>query len=233
MSDPHNPTLRCTGIFIPIEILEMEELSTTEMMLLSTIDALFCPKHGGCYASDEYLAKRMKVKKNTIEKALIKFRKLKLVVTIRCNGRTRIMRALIAKHVNHHQSGSEPEKNQVQNLKKIQSSRPRSLPGKNSPDIKAERKEKTEQEPACSSASLPVEDKEKRKRYREVLQKAGCEKDTITQFLNTYSLKALEITMTWWSKMPDSQFNKIEFPWKYFHSRLKANHEKLEDKDQS
>ena len=49
---------RFTGIFIPVEILEDSDLSMLEQLLLSWIDALYKEEYGGCFAKNEYFAKR-------------------------------------------------------------------------------------------------------------------------------------------------------------------------------
>jgi len=63
-SDTYNqnqtPKARFTGIFIPVEILEMDDLSPTEWILLSWIDALHDKSHNGCFASNEYLSKNLR-----------------------------------------------------------------------------------------------------------------------------------------------------------------------------
>src|SRR5215510_1550926 len=106
------PNARFTGIFIPREILEKEELTFFEMMLLSWIDALYCEQHGGCFASNEYLGKKLRgAKENTIAKSLTRLRKLGLIEDISFDGRKRVIRALISDHVNKIQSRSGLEKN--------------------------------------------------------------------------------------------------------------------------
>ena len=90
------PKPRFTGIFIPVEILEMRELSPLDQILLSWIDALHCKEKGGCFASNEYLAERLNVKVNTIVKAIIKLRKMGLIEDVSFDGRRRIIRARIA-----------------------------------------------------------------------------------------------------------------------------------------
>ena len=64
------PTPRFTGIFIPVEILEMHDLTYLELILLSWIDALYCKKHRGCFASNAYLASKLQSQPNTIAKAI-------------------------------------------------------------------------------------------------------------------------------------------------------------------
>lgn len=128
------PTPRFTGIFIPVEIMEIEGLTLFEERLLSIIDSLYCSDHGGCFASNEYLAEKMKnVKPNTIAKALTKLRKMELIEDISFDGRKRVIRACIGRHVDREQSSHHPangsqsgpsndalEKNPTLGWKKIQ-----------------------------------------------------------------------------------------------------------------
>lgn len=98
------PTPRFTGIFIPVEILEMSELTLLEQMLLAWIDALYCADRGGCFASNEYLASRLKVQENTIAKAITRLRSLGLIEDVAFDGRRRVIRALIGKFVDYRHS---------------------------------------------------------------------------------------------------------------------------------
>ena len=100
------PQPRFTGIFIPVEILTMRELSILEMFLLSWIDALYNEKHGGCFASNKYLANSLNVKENTIAKALTKLRKRNLIKDVSFDGRTRVIRAIVNELVERSQSKS-------------------------------------------------------------------------------------------------------------------------------
>jgi hypothetical protein len=99
-----NPTTRFTGIFIPSEIFEIEGLTPLDWVLLAMIDALYCKEHGGCYASNLYLAQKMNVQENTIAKALTKFRQMKLIADVSFDGRKRVMRSLVNKIVEERQS---------------------------------------------------------------------------------------------------------------------------------
>ena len=54
---PPAPTPGFTGLFIPVEILEMPDLSSTDHMLLAWIDALSRNEQKACFASNEYFAK--------------------------------------------------------------------------------------------------------------------------------------------------------------------------------
>lgn len=97
--DEEVPTTRFTGIFIPVEIMEIEELTLTEIHLLSWVDALYSKQHGGCFASNSYFAKRLRVKENTISKSITKLKKLDLIEEVSFNGRQRVIRAKINEYV--------------------------------------------------------------------------------------------------------------------------------------
>lgn len=135
------PRPRFTGIFIPAEILELDELSPLDQMLISWIDALYCKDHGGCYASNDYLAKKLRVKENTIVKAISKLRKIGLIEDVTFNGRQRVIRAKIAEYVEKSQSYADCDLNPRQGVTKI----PCRVGQKSSPSIynsKEERKDK-------------------------------------------------------------------------------------------
>jgi hypothetical protein len=116
----NSPAPRFTGLFIPAEILEHPDLTLLEQMLLAWIDALYSPQFGGCYARNDYLAQKMKVKENTIAKSLTKLRQLGLIEDVAFDGRTRVMRALIGRHVDQCQSKADLDLNPTQAWTKIQ-----------------------------------------------------------------------------------------------------------------
>lgn len=120
MTQDQAPTPRFTGIFIPVEILEMEEITPLEQMLLSWIDALFCKERGGCFATNEYLSKRLRVKENTIAKSLTNLRKLGLIKDISFDGRHRVIKACISEYVEKRQSNPALDLNPTQPWIKIQ-----------------------------------------------------------------------------------------------------------------
>jgi hypothetical protein len=102
------PSPRFTGIFIPVEVLQINDLTYFEMILLSWIDALYCPEHGGCYASNEYLGSQIKGSQpNTVAKAITNLRKLGLIEDVSFDGRTRVIRALVNRYIDKAQSKSE------------------------------------------------------------------------------------------------------------------------------
>jgi len=121
------PKPRFTGIFIPVEILELKEISLLEKILLSWIDALYDEEKGGCYASNFHLSQRLGVKENTIVKAISKLRKMKLIEDVSFDGRKRVIISCVIKHIEkirkdkkksiESQSGSD--KNPMLGVKKI------------------------------------------------------------------------------------------------------------------
>ncbi len=116
----NNPTPRFTGIFIPVEILENKDLTLLEQMLLSWIDALYCHEHNGCYAKNEYFAEKLKVKENTIAKALTSLRQKGLVIDVSFDGRNRVIKAQIGVYVEKAQSKAGLDLNPKQGWIKIQ-----------------------------------------------------------------------------------------------------------------
>lgn len=113
------PNPRFVGLFIPVEILEMD-LTSTECMLLAWIDALKCEEHGGCYASNEYFCKKLHLKENTVKILISKLVDMGLVERVSFDGRQRIIRACKEKwFIKKSQSTSEVDFNQPQTLKKI------------------------------------------------------------------------------------------------------------------
>lgn len=120
------PKARFTGIFIPAELMEIEELSMLELMLLSWIDALHSEKRGGCFAKNEYLAKKLRVKENTVAKALVHLRDLHLLEQVSFDGRNRVIRSKVDEYKvfvkTHSQSNAGLDLNPMQGWIKIQGS---------------------------------------------------------------------------------------------------------------
>lgn len=126
------PKPRFTGIFIPVEILELEDLTLLEMLLISWIDALYSKEYGGCYASNEYLAIRLKVQVNTIAKALTSLRQKKLIEDVSFDGRTRVIKSLIYSIIHKNQSKSELDRQSNAELDK----NPTPIGEKSNPPVK-------------------------------------------------------------------------------------------------
>lgn len=92
--EQHDPQF--TGWFIPVEIVHLfweRKITADEMLLLATVDSFV--KRGkasvGCFASDDYLGRKMNMAPRSIRRALSKLRKLKLIRTICFDGRKRYM----------------------------------------------------------------------------------------------------------------------------------------------
>jgi hypothetical protein len=94
MKNLPNPSPRFTGLFIPVEILNNQNLTNSEMLLLAWIDALQCEREGGCYASNSYFAKKLGFKENTISIMITKLKRLGLVKQVSFDGRKRIIKSI-------------------------------------------------------------------------------------------------------------------------------------------
>lgn len=116
----NQPRQRFTGIFVPVEILELEGITLFEERLLAIIDSLYDPEYGGCHASNDYLAQKMRnAKPNTVVKALVKLRSMGLIEDVSFNGRKRVMRACIGKVMERGQSQSACDLNHSLHGRKI------------------------------------------------------------------------------------------------------------------
>lgn len=70
------------GTFLPVELIRLYEsggINGEEILLLSKVDALQDPKKGGCWASNQYLAKWWRKTDTWVSKTLSKLQVLKLV----------------------------------------------------------------------------------------------------------------------------------------------------------
>lgn len=108
-TDKDQPQTRFTGLWIPAELLEIRELHMTTVMLAAWIHALDDPnnKHGGCFASNEFLADKLRVKPNTVAKALTELRKLKIIEDKSFDGRTRVIKSRLNKFLADHESNAD------------------------------------------------------------------------------------------------------------------------------
>lgn len=79
------------GVWIPREIWEATDITWMEKCLLAEINALEEPKKG-CFASNEYLAKKFDSSPASIANQISKLRKLCYVETIGFDGRQRRLR---------------------------------------------------------------------------------------------------------------------------------------------
>lgn len=86
------PQLRFTGLWIPAEIIEMQDLSIIEKYALATIDALDGPDH--CFASNAYLAEKCEVSIDRMSHIITKLKKLLLIEQVSFDGRKRVLKSL-------------------------------------------------------------------------------------------------------------------------------------------
>lgn len=87
------PKARFTGIFIPVEILNLAELTPSDIILLSWIDALYDEEEGGCWASNKYFSEKLNLSEKWVSEIIMKLMKMGLIEKVSYNGRIRIIRA--------------------------------------------------------------------------------------------------------------------------------------------
>lgn len=85
-----------TGWFIPVHIVDLydaDELTLKEAILLAIIDSLSHPEKG-CFASNEYLGKRIKLIATEVSRVISKLKKMGLLVQISFDGRRRYLKTI-------------------------------------------------------------------------------------------------------------------------------------------
>lgn len=70
--------MKCKYIIVPDLVLENEKLNSTEKLLMGIIYSLNYDNNV-CFASNNYLSKRLKVSKRTITSAISKLKREKLI----------------------------------------------------------------------------------------------------------------------------------------------------------
>jgi len=103
------------GVWIPKEVYLNDSLTWVEKILLVEIDSL--DNERGCYAGNTYFATFLGVKENTISKSITKLKTLNLIEQVSFDGRQRVIKI---KGRLGFKSKAELDKNQEQNMKKIQ-----------------------------------------------------------------------------------------------------------------
>lgn len=88
----------CRSVTIPIEIWEAPGLNWMQRCLWGEIHVLNGPD--GCFASNEYLAKKMGVNEQNLRKALAKLKQLELIYQESFDGRKRVLRTRYPQHPN-------------------------------------------------------------------------------------------------------------------------------------
>ncbi len=110
------PNPRFTGLFIPSEILDIPDLTHTDIMILSWIDALYSEQYGGCYASNAWFAQKLHLKEDTVKRLISKLKEKNLVEQVSFDGRIRVIRACKEKW---YQSPADVDLNPPQTGKEI------------------------------------------------------------------------------------------------------------------
>ena len=87
------PTQRCTGLWIPIELKSLG-LNVIERNLLALIDSLDHGSPAYCFASNAYLAKEMEISESRISFYITKFKRMGLIIEVGYDGRRRKLQSL-------------------------------------------------------------------------------------------------------------------------------------------
>jgi hypothetical protein len=83
------------GIWIPKEIWLVPGLSKMAIILWAEIHSLYSPRHGGCYASNDYLCEFLGVKERQLQKYLRELKDAGLLKQKAFNGRSRMLLAQV------------------------------------------------------------------------------------------------------------------------------------------
>jgi len=89
----HTPQQRFTGYWIPVELSALE-LSRSEEFLLSLIDSLEADAPNYCFASNEYLAKHMRISLSRVSFYITRLKRLGLIEQVSFDGKRRTLRVL-------------------------------------------------------------------------------------------------------------------------------------------
>lgn len=82
MSDTTVSDYAFKGVFFPVEIMALKDLSWMERILLVLIDNLDKEDNEGCYASNQYLADLIEVEVGTLKNSLSKLKRLGYLVEV-------------------------------------------------------------------------------------------------------------------------------------------------------
>ena len=82
------------GVWMPKEIWLHPMLSIQAKALWAELSSLYNPERGGCYASDEYLANFLGLKKSRLHEVFKELRTQHLLEKVSFDGRTRVLKAL-------------------------------------------------------------------------------------------------------------------------------------------
>lgn len=115
------------GIWIPKEIWIHPGLSKMSVILWAEIHSLYSPKHGGCYASNDYLCEFLGVKERQLQKYLRELKDAGLLTQKSFNGRFRILFAEVPQYIptqidadiEESECGADPHYNAGQRCTKV------------------------------------------------------------------------------------------------------------------
>ena len=79
-----------SGLWIPSEIWHREDLTLSEKCIWSMIYS-FSKTESGCFASNKYFAREVKVSEPTVQKNISNLKKLGLIKQVSFDGRFRVL----------------------------------------------------------------------------------------------------------------------------------------------
>jgi len=94
----HNKQFR--GWFTPVDVINLfedEKITLKEMYLLSLIDSLVSAKGEGCFASNEYLGKKLHLGVDRIQRMISNLKGLGLVKQVKFDGRKRYLETVFSR----------------------------------------------------------------------------------------------------------------------------------------
>ncbi len=211
------PKMRCTGVFIPVEVLTCQEISPNEKLLLSFIDALYNEDFGGCFASNTYLARLLNLKEDTISKCITNLRSIGLIEDVSFNGRIRVIRATIEKYVEKcklkkGQSYAASDKNPTQGRRKIlgrvgEKSVPSNIYRKE--DRKEDKREREPSAKASASRSSSSSLSEKIDRTLHVRTSEAEHQKLIAEYGEDKTAQLYENLSLWKQTQPEKDLKKL------------------------
>ena len=222
MHDNIQPQQRFTGYFIPVEIMEIENLSWFEKILLSMVDSLHCKQHGGCFASNEYLASKLKMKVISVRVALKNLRKAGLIEDVSFNGRKRVIRTRmyeIADQIKNQNPSNITQGDNILSGRPIKNYQAEGYKNISLPlysDNKGYKKEKRGGKPPSANAdSPPRSNSSSKEKTIERAQHVGTSDEEHQKLVELYgeemTAKAYEVLSLWKQDTPKSKWKKSDY----------------------
>lgn len=85
---------QCTGVWLPVEVLDDESLIPTDKILLVEIDSLRGENNEGCFASNEYLGRHVNLSPRGVETAIRRLKDKGLIYQVKFDGRRRWLKVV-------------------------------------------------------------------------------------------------------------------------------------------